>query len=350
MKYVGRTLTVLITTVAMLVLFLLGVIFCLEFGPSESARNLFVNSAMESSAGKFLATAFLGEAKVAKIQMLNSVAATTDVTDTSMINIPQATETEEEIKIDPRELAKTALSQINKKMDYEDLAPEEGIEIFEVYGSTYRAKVALVHDPSRVSVANCGHLGSGYGMTVSDMAATNGAIIATNGGGFEDEDGHGTGAIPIGIVIQDGQLMWGDLGGTYEVIGFDKNNILVVGNMTAQQALDRGMKSALSFGPILLVNGEPTKINGKGSGLNPRTAIGQTQDGTVILVVVDGRQPNSLGATYSDLMELMQDFGAVNAANLDGGSSSVMWYNGEFINQSTSLIGVRNIPTAIMVR
>jgi len=351
MKYVGRTLLVLLTTVAMLVLFLLGVIFCLEFGPSESARNLFVNSAMESSAGKFLATSFLGEARVAQIQALNSVGATTEVTDTSMINIPtQEADTEEEIIIDPRELAKTALSQINKKTDYEDLAPEEGIEIYQVYGSTYRAKVALIHDPSRVSVSNCGHLGSGYGMTVSDMATANGAIIATNGGGFEDEEGHGTGAIPIGIVIQDGQLMWGDRGGTYEVIGFDNNNILVVGNMTGQQALDRGMKSALSFGPILLVNGEPTQINGKGSGLNPRTAIGQTRDGTVILVVVDGRQPNSLGATYADLIELMQDFDAVNAANLDGGSSSVMWYNGEFINQSTSLIGVRNIPTAIMVR
>ena len=351
MKYVGRTLLVIFTTVTMLLLFLLGVVFCLEFGPSESARNLFVNSAMESSAGKFLATSFLGEAKVAQIQALNSVEKTTDVTDTSLINIPkQETGTLEEKKVDPRELAKAALSNINKKIDYEDLAPEEGIEIYQVYGSTYRAKVALIHDPGRVSVANCGHLGSGRGMTVSDMASANGAIIATNGGGFEDEEGHGTGAIPIGIVIQDGQLMWGNLGGTYEVIGFDSNNILVVGNMTGQQALDRGMKTALSFGPILLVNGEPALVNGQGSGLNPRTAIGQAQDGTVILAVVDGRQPNSLGATYADLIELMQEFGAVNAANLDGGSSSVMWYNGEFINQSASLIGVRSIPTAILVK
>lgn len=349
MKYVGRTLLVILTTVGMLVLFLLGVIFCVEFGPSESARNLFVNSAMESSAGKFLATGFLGKEKVAEIQALNSLGAVTEVTDSSMIQIPTEDHSDD-VVIDPKELAKDALSKINKKTDYVDLAPEEGIEIYQVYGSTYRAKVALIHDPSRVSVTNCGHLGSGYGMTVSDMASSNGAILAVNGGGFEDEDGHGTGAIPIGIVIQDNQLMWGERGGTYEIIGFDSNNILVVGNMTAQQAIDRGMKTALSFGPILLVNGESALVNGQGSGLNPRTAIGQAKDGTVILTVVDGRQPSSLGATYADLIDLMKEFGAVNAANLDGGSSSVMWYNGEFINQSTSLIGVRNIPTAILVK
>ena len=355
LKYVGRTLLVIITFLALFVLFLFGVVMMLEFGPSTHARNLFVNSAMESSAGKFLATAFLGEERVEEIQSLNALAITTETTDTSLIKIGGTdveSMTEEELEtVDPVELAKQALAELGKNMDYEDLAPEdEGIEIYEVYGDTYRSKVALIHDPSRVCVANCGHLGTGRGQTVADMATANGAVLAINGGGFEDEDGHGTGAIPIGLVIQDGELKWGEAGATYEVIGFDRDNILQVGYMTAQNALDRGIQSALAFGPILIVNGEPAQISGQGSGLNPRTAVGQAADGTVILIVVDGRQPNSLGATYADLIDLMLEFGAVNAANLDGGSSSMMWYNGDYINVCTSLYGARSIPTTLLVK
>ena len=90
--------------------------------------------------------------------------------------------------------------------------------------------------------------------------------------------------------------------------------------MTAQAALDRGVRDAVSFGPVLVVNGEAVEVNGSGSGLNPRTAIGQREDGSILLVVIDGRQVNSLGASYSDVIELMLEYGAVNAANLDGGS------------------------------
>ncbi len=356
MKYVGRFFTALLTLVLILVILILGVVLTLEYGPSKSARNLFVNSAMESSAGKFLATTFLGKKNVEEIMKLNSIEETDEVTDSSLIVIaPPAGSTEEasgeDTFVDPRITAQAELDRLAKRgMDLTDLAEEEGIEIFQYHGPTFNAKVALIHDPSRVCVANCGHLGSGRGMTVAAMAEANGALIAINGGGFEDEGGHGSGSIPIGIVIQDGELKWGELETTYEVIGFDSNNILVVGKMTAQKALDRGMQTALSFGPILIVNGEPTIVNGYGSGVNPRTAIGQASDGTVILIVADGRQPNSLGATYSDLINMMLEYGAVNAANLDGGSSSMMWYKGEYINQCASLYGARSIPTTILVK
>ena len=62
------------------------------------------------------------------------------------------------------------------------------------------------------------------------------------------------------------------------------------------------------------------------SGYNPRTAIGQRSDGTVIFVCIDGRQANSLGGTYRDVIDIMIEYGAVNACNMDGGSSSVMLY------------------------
>ena len=115
--------------------------------------------------------------------------------------------------------------------------------------------------------------------------------------------------------------------------------------------MDRNVQYACSFGPTLIVNGEPVEGSQiSSSGVNPRTAIGQRADGAMLLLVVDGRQISSLGATFEDLISIMLEHGAVNAANLDGGSSSVMIYNGEVLNVCASVKGARPLPTAILVR
>ena len=120
--------------------------------------------------------------------------------------------------------------------------------------------------------------------------------------------------------------------------------------MTAKEALSKGIRDAMSFGPLLIVNGESVNVTGTGGGLNPRTAIGQTADGTMLLLVIDGRQTTSLGATFKDIIEIMFEYGAVNAANLDGGSSTLMMFNDEILNSSASLYGPRQLPTAFLVR
>ena len=124
----------------------------------------------------------------------------------------------------------------------------------------------------------------------------------------------------------------------------------MLGGMTAKEAIEKGIKEAMSFGPLLIVNGESVNVTGTGGGLNPRTAIGQTADGTILLLVIDGRQPTSLGATFKDIIEIMHEYGAVNAANLDGGSSTLMVYDGKILNSSVSLYGPRQLPTAFLVR
>ena len=87
----------------------------------------------------------------------------------------------------------------------------------------------------------------------------------------------------------------------------------------------------------LVINGEARDMNGMGSGLNPRTAIGQRSDGSVLMLVTDGRgKAGHLGASASDLINIMVEYGAVNAANLDGGSSSCMYYNGEYLMTSVT--------------
>ena len=103
------------------------------------------------------------------------------------------------------------------------------------------------------------------------------------------------------------------------------------------------------FGPVLIANGEPCDPDKLTSGVNPRTAIGQRSDGAVLLVVIDGRQVISLGATFQDLVEIFLSYGAVNACNLDGGSSTLMWYEGDYINNCASVIGIRPVPTTFLV-
>ena len=95
-------------------------------------------------------------------------------------------------------------------------------------------------------------------------------------------------------------------------------------------------------------------MNGSGSGANPRTAIGQRADGTVLLLVTDGRGASGhLGATASDLIEVLSKYGAVNAANLDGGSSSSMYYNGKYEMTSVTLYYSNSswrLPTGFIVK
>ncbi|MEG2429854.1 MAG: phosphodiester glycosidase family protein, partial [Oscillospiraceae bacterium] len=171
-----------------------------------------------------------------------------------------------------------------------------------------------------------------------------------NGGGFLDEGGMGNGGIPLGVVVENGVFRFGDGCGMTNVIGFDKNNVLHVGFMNSKQIKERSIRDAVTFGPPLIVNSVPTKTIGNGGGLNPRTAIGQRKDGSVLLLAIDGRQPHSLGASYKDLVDVMQKFGAVNAGNLDGGSSSMMIYKGQAQTESVSIYGERKIASGFIVK
>ena len=103
---------------------------------------------------------------------------------------------------------------------------------------------------------------------------------------------------------------------------------------------------------MLIADGEAQIEGSGGYGIQPRTAIGQREDGVIVFLVVDGRIPGwSLGCTMGDLIEILQKYGVVNAACCDGGSSSVLAYNGEVINKNSSLnpdYG-RRLPNAFLV-
>lgn len=159
--------------------------------------------------------------------------------------------------------------------------------------------------------------------------------------------------MPIGLVMRDGEIL-NDNGGTSHVTGITFDNKLVLGNMNAAKAKELNIRDCVSIsnhiGPFLIVNGEAQDIVGIAGGTNPRTAIGQTADGKILLLAVDGRQPNSIGATFSDLQDIMAQYGAVNASTMDGGTSTQMYYDGEVINVPYSPTGPRSCPTAFLIK
>lgn len=334
--YIGRFFIWFFCTLLVLLVGLYFLLLYVNKGPSPYVRNLFVSSVMESSAGGILAQIYLSDEEIEEIRKNNQTAEFTEVTDTTLINIVANNESDEEIILDSGAIVD------------ED---GDGIEIIDIHGPTYKGKLMIVLDPSRVFVGVTDTFSlDGGGTTLSGLVTKYDCVGGVNGGKYEDEVGLGMGGMPEGIVISEGQLLMGDPDTVYGVYGFTYNNVLVVGNMTASQAVAMGIRDAVTFGPGLIVNGKAAGYSGYGSGLNPRTAIGQRADGAVLLLSIEGRQANSVGASMADLIDVMLDYGAVNAANLDGGMSSSMIYNGEEIVTNCQIRTPRRIPTAFLVR
>lgn len=293
------------------------------YGPSPAARDLFVSTVMETSAAKFLARMYFDDEQIAAIRTGQTAKAAPAVTDAGAVTIAPSAGTPAD-------------------------ARDGGITLEEVRGDTFVGKMMIVEDPSRIFVKTLPAFGVyGEGMELSEMIAESGAVAGINAGGFLDPNGLGRGGMPMGVVIHEGKLLCETDTAYPTIIGFDAEHKLVAGDFSAQEALAMGIQEAVSFGPVLVSGGKVTPLAG---GVNPRTAIGQRADGAVLLLVVDGRQPHSLGATPNDLADLMVQYGAVNAANLDGGSSSLMIYEGEVQNAYSMLTGPRKLPTAFLVR
>ncbi len=318
----GRLLTAVLIVVLTIVVIFFGALTMIHKGPYPKTRALFVSTVMETSAAKFMATMYMSDEEIKEMINKNSVDNFKDViTNPDDIIIP------DDVHGDEKE-----------------------IEIIDITGATYKGKMMIVKDPSRIAVATIPRFGEGMGQRTHEIIIQNDAVAGINAGGFLDYGGQGDGGTPDGLIIQNGKIMYGSQNTEYDVIGFDDKHILTLGRMTGKQALERNVQEAVSFGPFLIMNGEPGHSLGSGGGLNPRTAIGQRKDGAVLLLVVDGRQPSSLGALYTDLIDIMLEFGAYNAANLDGGSSTVMVYEDQIINTCVSLYGPRKTPSAIIVK
>ncbi len=322
-----------------------GLMTVLCYGPSVAARDRFVNTVMETSALKFIPGIYFSQTEVDRILAEGQVRVPTAVTDVSSIKIAVA-----RTPAPKEEAPSEADGEEEEPAEVKEPTQSDGITVEDVKAQTYRGKMVIVEDPSRVSIHMIPNFAEGgVGQKVVDMANEAGAIVGMNAGGFYDPEGHGKGGLPLGPVIREGVLVSNHASDYRTIIGFDKEHRLIVGDMSPDAAIAAGVWEGIAFGPALVINGERVPT-GSGGGVNPRSAIGQRSDGAMLLLVIDGRQPASLGATVSDLEDVMLSYGAVNAANLDGGSSSVLYYEGELINSPSSVIGIRPVPDAILVK
>lgn len=223
------------------------------------------------------------------------------------------------------------------------------ITVEKITGKNYVGYVMIVPEASKVNLVDGRK--SNKGSKLSEIVKNNNAIAGINAGGFADEGGVGSGNILCDATIINKKLLYGNKTSKYSLIGLSTDKKLVLGKYTYQQALNAGIESAVEFGPYIIVNGKNQITNASSGGIHPRMAIGQKKDGTFIFVVVDGRQPGySIGTNLLELQNIFNKYDAYNAANLDGGSSATMYYNGKVVNKTSTPMGERYLPNAFIVK
>ena len=338
-RVVARVFGVLLTIVVALALTVVGVCFLLLRGPSGNARDLVVTTMLESDTLSALPKVFLTDPQIQDILARVAMA-----------------------PIDPSELDPSLI-------DTSEALNPDGIEIYEVERPTFSGRVLVVSDPSRVRVATTKPFGD-EGAKLTQIVAESTAVGGVNGGLVDG--GRGKGGYPSGAVVSRGEIIWLDTSksGLF-LVGLTEDNILRfedIRGMTDHQVeklvedkrirdgvcmSEETAELTMSFCP-LIVNGVSRETDGAGSGENARTVIGQRADGAILLFVCDGSiLSGRAGATASDITSIMLEYGAVNAANLCGGSMSGMVY-GDITLDPLELVTFgaadeARIPTAFVV-
>ena len=285
------------------------------YGPAKEFKEWLITTAMQTMHHQYFCKWFYSSKDIEYVLNQNYVLESGESTDASLIK------KQEEEKVVYENEYEEAVLKIEHKNDL--------YKIIELDVNGCKGYLAVIYDPTTVHVAVTNKVGR-YGQYVTDMAKDRGAVLAINGGGFNDPGYSGTGGYPIGATIVDGKIITnGEYGWNVQtggIIGFDKEGILhLLKNKDAKEALEMGIVEAISMGPFLIVNGNPSFIKGNGGwGYAARTAIGQRADGIVLFLTVDSNATRTKGADMVDLTEIMQNYGAINAANLDGGTSTVM--------------------------
>lgn len=288
------------------------------YGPFTNTRDMIVTTAMTTMSHQYFATWFLSEEKINEILAANRPEETLELQEVDDIQV-------------------------------EENVNDEGIELVDVSSSTFKGYLLIVNDPSRVKLASSPRIGT-VGATTSQIVEANDAVGGINAGGFAD-DALGTGGKPAGLVIEDGVLKYGNKYQNYSIVGMDNENRMIVSNsMNYTKMQSMNLRSAVSFGPVIIINGQPTIRSGDGGwGIQPRSAIAQKKDGTILMLVIDGRQKGSLGATLKNVQDIFLQYGAYNAFNLDGGASATMVYDGKVVNTPSDIMGERYVPNAFII-
>ncbi len=310
LKILGKCAVVLLTVILVAVGGIFAAVSTVANGPSTTMRDQLVLMAMQASATKWVPGLFLDDATV------QSIVDASHVVRTDITPIDSFTETNK--------------GTIGGKTE-EDIEWVDGIYYTTVSGPTYRAYVMLIKDPSRVYVGTT-DFNAGVGIRIFEIADRENAVAAINAGEYRDDGGSGIGDLPIGLTYSKGEQVYADGYTDRTFIGINKDNKLVVKEgITPAEGRELDLRDGVCFqtGNVLITNDGTnifTHYEDNNLGTAQRTAIGQRRDGTIIMVVTDGRSASSIGATHNDIIDVMREFGAVTAGMLDGGSSTMMYY------------------------
>lgn len=312
----------------------------LFYGPINSFKEFWITSAMTTKDHRYLATWLYSDKYIQKVLENNKIIEVDEVSDPNQIVFRKYTTTIYRNEYEKEILQKDSDNDLYK--------------VINISGKGYQGFLVAIYDPSRIHIATTSKLGV-TGESILTVSERENAIIAMNAGGFWDPDWNSNGALPHGTVISNGKVVSdfrdANMGGGF--IGFTNEDKFILGNMSKEEAISMGYRDAVEFGPYLIVNGKRSFIKGNGGwGVAPRSAIGQRKDGIVLFLVINGRLATSIGADMVDLTDIMENYGAYNAANLDGGSSSELVINGKIINTPVAGgdNGLRNMSTFWVVK
>jgi len=361
-------------------------------GPIANLRDLYIQTAMSTADHQWLATWLFPQWAIDRawkdpnvkpdnvpddFEGLETVGTNTESVGTTNIETPPApttgdvndpphTETTAPEKTDPPKQETDILGLASLKVGGTDYAGnkvtvvdvEEGLFISEFTGKSqmipltkYHGYVMVIDDPSRVFVGSTPEKDR-TGYRILDMMNYYGDVVAgINASGFADPNDSGAGNAVIGACISEGQS-WGRYTDTMASVVLTEDNRLKVGWLPNWSNYTN-IRDGMQFGPVLVSKGKNLiSEDGGGLGAQPRTAIGQREDGAIIMIVIDGRVTSSIGCTLWEMADMMVRYGAVTAGGCDGGSSVVLAYDGKVLNDNSSANPKygRRIPNAFLVR
>ncbi len=308
---------------ALAVLYGTGAIIC--YGPSPMARDIFVLSMLNSDYSAFIPYIYLPESKILDITEANRVFETDARVDSAMIKIAR----------NDAEMSADAYVFVN-----------------EIKEQLFSGAMMVIPNPAWLSFGSVinqeGKISGGE--KLDDMIARYGGVggvgLISDPGDKKNMSAPDNDA--SGVFIRGGELIYGARELERSICGFDGKGKFITGKMTAEEALKAGIRDGLDCSNVLLVNGKASLTSGVPGGLGARTAIGQKSDGSVLILVTNGlygwrpwgkgfKFSECLGAGIQDVMDIMLEYGAVNAALLGWAAPGAMVMNGARVDKNRAL-------------
>ncbi len=318
MKHKKLTVTFIVLDV------LVAICFTVVYGV-DTFKQTIISTALTTKTHQYIAYTFYSEDTVKDVANQNSYEAITDDVNLDDIVIDTAPKKSYDNEYDEAVLTRDVGNE-----DYKYIPVKVG---------EYDAHLVVIYDPAKVHLIASKAFNTGSGMeSIQEMCERTGGKVCINGGRFKDTNGWGS-DIPSGTLIKDGKIIWSDSIERRNLIGFTKDNKLLLINATANEALAKGMRDALEFGPFLMINGKSIKFNSSSGGYQraARVAIAQRKDGIVLFLVTEGVHTD--GPNLKEVIDLLKLYGAYNIANLDGGTSAQLVINNKLINDPRNVYG-----------